>query len=79
MKHIERQKRGASSSDDDEGSEDEDKDLAVLKDALDVLRRPSDSAGPSGTDCSVNVADEGGAAQMRATSSPLRGPSPKCP
>jgi hypothetical protein len=63
MKHMERQKRGASllgddDDDDEEGSEGEDEDLAVLQSALDVSRRSGDGAGPSGADRPAGVTTE---------------------
>jgi hypothetical protein len=64
MKHMERQKHGASLSgdddDDDEGSKAEDEDLAILQSALDVLRRSGDGAGPSIADRPTSVAIEEG-------------------
>lgn len=54
-KHMECQKRGASSSDDDdndddEDAEDEDEDLAVLQSILDISQGSGDGTGLSGAD-----------------------------
>jgi hypothetical protein len=60
---MERQKHGASllgddDNDDEEGSEGEDEDLAVLQSALYVLCRFGDGIGPSGADRPAGVTTE---------------------
>jgi hypothetical protein len=81
---MERQKHGDSllDDDDDENEEDfegENEDLVALQSTLDVSRGSSDGAGSSCADCPAGVAIEESSIRKWAASSPLRGPSPKCP